>query len=50
MDIEILREYCLAKPYTTEGTPFGPDPLVMKVHGKMFCLFSILNFGRELKM
>ncbi len=44
MDIEILREYCLAKPNATESTPFGPDPLVMKVHGKIFCLFSISNF------
>ncbi len=44
MDIEILRDYCLAKPCVTESTPFGPDPLVMKVCNKMFCLFSISNF------
>ncbi|MGB1039024.1 MAG: MmcQ/YjbR family DNA-binding protein [Bacteroidia bacterium] len=44
MDIEHLREYCIQKPNTTEETPFGPDTLVYKVHGKMFCLFSIDNF------
>ncbi|MDA8930332.1 MmcQ/YjbR family DNA-binding protein [Bacteroidia bacterium] len=44
MDLEFLREYCLKKPHTTEETPFGLDPLVFKVHGKMFALCSIENF------
>ncbi|PCJ64384.1 MAG: MmcQ-like protein [Bacteroidetes bacterium] len=44
MDIELLREYCLKKAFATEETPFGPDTLVMKVHGKLFCIFSISNF------
>lgn len=44
MDIEFLREYCLQKAEVTEGTPFGPDVLVLKVFNKMFCLFSIDNF------
>ena len=44
MDIEILRQYCLSKDCVTEETPFGPDPLVLKVAGKMFCLFNISNF------
>lgn len=44
MDIEFLREYCLSKPEVTEGTPFGPDTLVLKVCNKMFCLFSINEF------
>lgn len=44
MDIEILREYCLHKQFVSEETPFGPDLLVMKVHGKMFCLFDISDF------
>jgi predicted DNA-binding protein (MmcQ/YjbR family) len=44
MDLEFLREYCLKKPNTTEETPFGLDPLVFKVHGKMFALCSIENF------
>ena len=45
MDIEVLRDYCLSKPCVTEETPFGPDVLVMKVLGKIFCLFSIRNFS-----
>jgi predicted DNA-binding protein (MmcQ/YjbR family) len=44
MDLEFLREYCLKKPHTTEETPFGLDPLVFKVHGKMLALCSIENF------
>lgn len=38
MDIETLRQYCLAKPATTEGLPFGNDTLVFKVAGKLFAL------------
>ncbi|HPE96847.1 MAG TPA: MmcQ/YjbR family DNA-binding protein [Chitinophagales bacterium] len=38
LHLESFREYCLAKPGVTEGLPFGPDVLVMKVGGKMFAL------------
>lgn len=41
MDLAEFREYCLTKPGTTEGTPFGPDVLVFKVCGKMFALASL---------
>lgn len=41
MGLDELREYCLAKPLTTEGLPFGPDVLVFKVGGKMFALFGL---------
>ena len=41
MDAEQFREYCLAKPRVTEGTPFGEDTLVFKVEGKMFALLSL---------
>lgn len=41
MGIDELREYCLAKPGTTEGLPFGPTTLVFKVMGKMFALSSL---------
>ena len=44
MDIELLREYCLAKAMVTEEFPFDQDTLVFKVAGKMFCLFSIRDF------
>jgi predicted DNA-binding protein (MmcQ/YjbR family) len=41
MDLAKFREYCLSKPRTTEGTPFGPDVIVFKVGGKMFALASL---------
>jgi len=41
MDLAEFREYCLSKPQTTEGTPFGPTVLVFKVGGKMFGLASL---------
>jgi predicted DNA-binding protein (MmcQ/YjbR family) len=41
MDLAEVREYCLSKPDTTEGTPFGPDVLVFKVGGKMFALAAL---------
>ncbi|MBI1781957.1 MAG: MmcQ/YjbR family DNA-binding protein [Sphingobacteriales bacterium] len=41
MDIELLRDYCLQKPDTTEELPFGPDVVVFKVRGKAFLLLSL---------
>lgn len=41
MDIETFRNYCLAKPGTTEGMPFGPTVVVFKVMNKMFALASL---------
>lgn len=41
MNIEQLRDYCLAKPGTEECLPFGPDNLVFKVNSKMFLLASL---------
>lgn len=41
MDLESFREYCLAKPGVTEGTPFGDDCLVFKVSGKMYALLAL---------
>lgn len=41
MNIEDLRDYCLAKPGVTEGLPFGEDTLVFKVGEKLFLLTSI---------
>ena len=41
MDIEQLREYCIAKPDVEEGLPFGPEVLVFKVSGKMFLLLPL---------
>ena len=44
MNIEEFRDYCLAKPGTTEGTPFGPGVLVLKVMDKMYALTDIDTF------
>jgi predicted DNA-binding protein (MmcQ/YjbR family) len=41
MDIETLRNYCLAKAETTEGFPFGPDTIVFKVEGKIYLLAGL---------
>lgn len=41
MDIELIREYCLQKPNTSEELPFGPDVVVFKVKGKVFLLLSL---------
>lgn len=43
MDLDHLREYCLAKPFVSESFPFNEDALVFKVGSKMFCLTNI-NF------
>nr|WP_067062912.1 MmcQ/YjbR family DNA-binding protein [Mucilaginibacter sp. L294] len=41
MNIEELRDYCLAKPAVTEGFPFGEDTLVFKVGEKIFLITSL---------
>ncbi len=41
MNLEEIRDYCLAKPGVTEGLPFGEDTLVFKVGEKLFLLTSI---------
>jgi predicted DNA-binding protein (MmcQ/YjbR family) len=41
MNIEEIREHCLAKPGVTEGFPFGEDVLVFKVMNKMFALSGL---------
>ena len=44
MNIEEFRDYCLAKAQVTEGIPFGPNVLVLKVANKMFALAGIEPF------
>ncbi len=41
MDIEMLRDYCLAKKEVEEGFPFGETVLVFKVKGKIFLLTNL---------
>ncbi len=38
LNLEELRDYCLQKPGTSEGLPFGPEVLVFKVGDKLFLL------------
>jgi predicted DNA-binding protein (MmcQ/YjbR family) len=44
MNINEFREYCLAKPETTEELPFDDNTLVFKVMGKMFALTSLKSW------
>ena len=46
MNIELLRDYCLAKYQVTEGLPFGEDTLVFKVAGKIFLLIGLAEANR----
>ena len=41
MNIETIREYCLAKSNVEEGFPFGESTLVFKVGGKIFLLLGL---------
>ena len=43
MDIETVREYCLAKKEVEESFPFGETTLVFKVRGKIFLLMGLEN-------
>jgi predicted DNA-binding protein (MmcQ/YjbR family) len=41
MNIEEIRDYCLAKPGVSEGFPFDEHTLVFKVMNKMFALTGL---------
>lgn len=45
MNIEYIREFCLALPHTTEDLPFDEDTLVFRIAGKIFALCGIENFS-----
>lgn len=42
MDIEKVRSYCLSKPYVTEDMPFGPEYVVFRIGGKIFCCLALV--------
>ncbi|MEY3199908.1 MAG: hypothetical protein RJA13_1866 [Bacteroidota bacterium] len=44
MYFEEFREYCLRKPFVTEGFPFDQSTIVFKVGGKLFFLADIDQF------
>ena len=41
MDIESLRDYCIAKKNVSESFPFGEDTLVFKAGEKIFALVNL---------
>jgi predicted DNA-binding protein (MmcQ/YjbR family) len=43
MNIEEVRQFCIAKQGVTEGFPFDEETLVIKVGGKIFALLSLDN-------
>ncbi|MBQ4820900.1 MmcQ/YjbR family DNA-binding protein [Aquimarina sp. MMG016] len=51
MNVEIFRDYCLAKKGVTEEFPFDENTLVFKVMGKMFALTGLnrIPFSVNLK-
>lgn len=46
MNLEQIRDYCIAKKGVTEHFPFDEDTLVFKVMGKMFALMSLVWWER----
>lgn len=44
MILEEFYEYCLRKPFVTEGFPFDQSTLVLKVGSKMFALTDVDRF------
>lgn len=47
MNIEELRDYCLAVKGAEESTPFGEDIIVYKVMNKMFAFYFLNPKGGE---
>ena len=46
MNIEEIRDHCLAKPGVTEDMPFGEDTLVFRIGEKIFLLTSLSQGDR----
>jgi predicted DNA-binding protein (MmcQ/YjbR family) len=46
VNIEEIRDYCLAKPGVTEDMPFGEDTLVFRIGQKLFLLASLSQGDR----
>lgn len=42
MNIEDVRNYCLSKSYVTEDMPFGPEYVVFRIGGKIFCCLALV--------
>jgi predicted DNA-binding protein (MmcQ/YjbR family) len=50
MNVEEIRDYCLAKPGVTDGFPFNDTALVFKVAGKMFALLDLSEDSRGISL
>ena len=46
MNIEEVREYCLALPFVTEDFPFDEHTLVLRVGNKIFALIPLEKVGQ----
>jgi predicted DNA-binding protein (MmcQ/YjbR family) len=40
LDSAAVEDYCGAKPSSKRTKPFGPEPIVFKIRGKMFALLG----------
>ncbi len=43
LNVESIRDYCLAKPDAEEAFPFDEQTLVFKIYDKMFLLIDLEN-------
>ncbi len=50
MDLESLRDRCLAHQGTTEDSPFGENVLAFRVGGKIFALTDVENFPASVNL
>ncbi|MCX7880668.1 MAG: MmcQ/YjbR family DNA-binding protein [Ignavibacteria bacterium] len=50
MDVAILINHCLSKPYTYDDFPFDETTLVFKVFDKMFALFDLSSIPIKLNL
>lgn len=41
MNIEDIRNYCLAKPLATEDSAFGPDGILFRVYNNIFAYIDL---------
>ena len=50
MNIEEIREYCIAEAAVTESFPFNDTALVFQVAGKMFALLDLSEDSRGISL
>ena len=50
MNIEEIREYCIAKPAVTEGFPFNDTALVFKAAGRIFAILDLSEDERGISL